>query len=253
MSRIWTKVATIGVIILFIVGFRSMILTDAAVGDAFESLMESLPFAEPFSKIICNVMKFQNGQPFISTTGFIADTAKLMVMSCIQPVLTALLMFIFLRMPSGLDSFGMESFMKRPGYVIKEFLIKIITAPVSAVAAGYLMNWFMGWSAAKFGTLGSMLLGLLSTVVALGLSALPMILLGAAVSVAFLWRFVVTLIGGMLKSLVIIISSIFAYYAFLNGIPSQMAGAVISLFVLLLIVEIVINCFQQILGAYSAS
>lgn len=251
MSRIWSKLATVFIVILFIVGFRSMILTDAAVADAFEGLMEALPFAEPFSKIICNIMKYQQGQPLLSTSSFITDVAKLMVMSFIQPVLTALCMLLFLRMPSGLDSFGMEAHMKGIGYRIKEYLIKIITAPISAVVAGFVMKWIMDWATVKFGSVGAMLFGLLSTVLAAGLAAVPMIILGTAVSVALLWKLTVTMLGGMLKSLIIIICSIFSYYAFLNGIPEQMLVAVVSLFGALIILDIGMECMQRLLGIYS--
>ena len=252
MSRFWTRIINIIVVLLFIVGFRSLILTDPTVSNAFEGLMGTLPFAEPFSKLACNILGVQNGQPLISTGGFIKDIAKLMVMACIQPPVTALCMLLFLRIPSGIQGIdAREAYMDRFGYRFREMLINVISAPFSAVFAGWLMERLLVWSSAQFGTLGSFLTGLISIIVALGLSAIPMVILGTTISVALLWRFMVTMLGGMLTALVTTLSSITLYYAFLNGLPSHVVGSIIGLLAGLIIVDIVIQCFQRVLGIYS--
>ena len=47
------------VIILFIVGFREMILTDRNVSNAFGELMGILPFAEPIVNAACTILGYQ--------------------------------------------------------------------------------------------------------------------------------------------------------------------------------------------------
>ena len=254
MSKIWTKLISVFIVIFFIVGFRSMIISDTTVSAVFRGLMSSLPFAEPFSDIVCKVLGYQNGQPLVSAAGFVEDAAKLMVMSFIQPTFTVICSLLFLRIPKGItDIYDKESYMDKFGYRLKEMLIKIITAPICAIIAGKLMALISDWAVTKFGTIGSVLFGLLTTFLAAGIAALPMILLGTTVSVALLWRLVVTMLGGMLTSVVTTMFSIAIYYAFINGLPSHIAGYVAGLIVALILLDIIITCFQRALGKYSAT
>lgn len=254
MSKILTKLITVFIVFLFIVELKSMIINDSTISDAFKGLMSTLPFAEPFSEIVCNILGYKNGKPLLSESGFVADSAKLMVMSFIQPMLTAVCSLLFLRIPRGITGiYEREGYMNRFGYRLKEMLIRIITAPLCAIMAGKLITYIMDWAAVKFGTTGSVLTGLLTTLLAAGISAIPMIILGTAVSVALFWRLTVTMLGGMLTSLVSILFSIGIYYAFTNGLPSHIAGSLIGFVVALIILDIVITCFQRALGAYSSS
>lgn len=254
MSKIWTKLITVFVVVLFIVGFKSMIVNDSTVSEAFKGLMSSLPFAEPFSELVCNLFGYKNGVPLVSASGFVKDSGKLMVMSFIQPTVTMICSLLFLRIPKGITGiYEKESYMDSFGYRLKETLIKILTAPLCAIIAGQLMTFIIDWAVAKFGTVGSVLTGLLTTFLAAGISAIPMIILGTSVSVALLWKLIVTMLGGMLTSLVTIVFSIAIYYAFLNGLPSHITGYVIGFVFALFILDVIITCFQRALGAYSAS
>jgi len=253
VSKIWPKIIAVVVIVLFVIGFKSMIITDPTVADAFEGLMETLPFAEPFSKIICNVLDYKNSQPLISATGFIQDIAKLMFMAFIQPILTIIISLFFLRLPSGAKSvYEKEAYMNSLGYRIKEMFVKICTAPISSVLSGWLMALIIGWSAEKFGNAGSVLTSVLTTILAAGASIIPMVILGTTISVALLWRFLVTLLGGMLTALTTTFFSIAIYYALINDIPSHIVGLIFGFVFALIILDIVIQCFQRALGVYSA-
>lgn len=254
MAKIWTKLTAIMFVVIFILAFRSLIITDSTVSDAFKGLMGTLPFAEPFSELVCNVLKYNNGEPLASTSGFVEDVAKLMVMACIQPVATYLCSLLFLKIPSGLSGIDeREAYMNGLGYRMKELLIQVVTAPLSSIAAGIIMEEIIKWAVDKFGVVGSVLTGLLSTLIAAGLAAVPMIFIGTGVSftVALLWRFLVTMLGGMLTALATTVFSIAIYYAFVYGLPSHIAGSVVGFFISLIILDIVIQCFQRALGAYS--
>lgn len=252
MSRLWQTIISIIVILLFLVGFRSMILTDAYVGDAFQALMGTLPFAEPFSKVVCTVLGYNVGNPLVSAHGFIVDILKLMVISTIQPFATWLLSLIFLRIPDSIQSIDdRETFMGTIGYRIRSTLIQIISAPLLACFAAWLIHILVQWAAANFGYIGAVLIGLVSTLVLTAISSLPMFLLGASITIAFLWRYLVTMLGGMLNALVTILCSISLYYAILNGIPSHIMGSIITLIGCLILVDILIQSFQRLLAGLS--
>ena len=252
MSKFISTLTAIIIVILFIVGFRSMILTDSTVKYAFEGLMTTLPFAEPISEAVCNLLGYEDSMPLISANGFFHDIALVMVMSCIQPTATALLTHLFLKLPSGLSSsYEKESYMDTVSYRLKELAIQVFTAPFSAIFAGHLMDWILEQATESLGSIGSVLIGLLSTLVATGLATIPMIIIGTSISVAFLWRFIVTLFGGVLTSLTTIAFSIAIYYTFINGIPSHISSSIISFVVMLLLLNVVVDCFQRAIAGYS--
>ncbi|MBQ5825459.1 MAG: hypothetical protein IIW48_11720 [Clostridia bacterium] len=254
MSKIWSKLILILVVVLFIVGFKSAITDDPTVADAFKGLMSCLPFAEPFSEIVCNILGYRNASPLLSELGFVEDSAKLVVMSFIQPVFTIICSLVFLRIPKKLTGvYEKESYMERFGYRFKEMLIKILTAPLCAILAGKLITFILDWAAAKFGMVGAVFTGLITAFLAAGISAIPMIILGTSISVALLWKLTVTLLGGMLTTLTTIVFSIAIYYAFISGLPSHIAASIISFVVALIILDIIITCFQRALGSYSAA
>ena len=137
-DKFLTKMLAVIVIIVFIIGFREMILTDDNTATAFGALMGMLPFAEVVTDVICKIMRYQYEIPVISTASVWTDLIRLALMACLQPIIVGLLTAMFLPLPAGMDSYEREVYMDSFRYRAKELLLTIISAPLLALVA----SWF---------------------------------------------------------------------------------------------------------------
>ena len=145
------------VIILFIVGFREMILTDRNVSNAFGELMGILPFAEPIVNAACTILGYQYEIPIISTSSVLTDLIRLAFMACLQPIVIGILTRIFLPIPSGLDVYQQEEYMNRLGYRIKELILTVIFTPLLAAFASSLSSAMFTFFTNTFGSVLSVI------------------------------------------------------------------------------------------------
>ena len=100
-DKFLTKMLAVIVIIVFIIGFREMILTDDNTATAFGALMGMLPFAEVVTDVICKILRYQYEIPVISTASVWTDLIRLALMACLQPIIVGLLTAMFLPLPAG--------------------------------------------------------------------------------------------------------------------------------------------------------
>ena len=242
-----SKLIAVFAIVMFVLMFRESILTDASVSAAFGGLMETLPFANLIVGHICKVMEFNYQIPDITAASIGTDIMKLLVMACLQPLFGRVMSMLFLRMPLSLGIDAAESFMKRPGYVIKEMLISIVTAPLLAVLSAWITTHIFDFFTNNFSALWATVLKVGSVIVAGGISLLPFLLAGAAVGTAIGWRLLITVGAGTVKTLVINTICLWMYVGLLQGVSSQVLSAIIALIVWLILADCAVNFLRRAL------
>lgn len=222
-NKIFDKVILIIIIVLFVVGFREMIATDAAVSESFGELIGMLPFAEELAKPISEILKCQYEVPVISHNSVLSSIIILVVMACIQPLVMSFLSKIFLRIPAGYSHYSeMEGYMNSSGYRVKELLANIVASPFLALGAAILANYFVSFVIDKLGSVGGILTSLGTIIAGLGLSTIPLIVTGGmTLGLAIMWRLLVTLLPKLLEIFVTNTLCIAIYYAIVGGVQSQ--------------------------------
>lgn len=243
-NKMWSKLLAVVVIVLFVIGFREMILTDSNVSTAFGALMGTLPFAKQVIDIICKVMKYQYAISSVTSTGLIGDFLKLAIMASIQPFIVGILSFLFLRVPSG-TYYEREEYMNGTSYRIKEMIITIITAPLIALAAAYITSFVSNYLSRNFGGWLSSILGIVVVVIMSAISIIPLLMGGIALGTAILWRVVVTLLGKMATMMGTNVICLWIYLSIVCGFHTQTFIAIISLIVWLIIMDFAMQSIKR--------
>lgn len=244
-DRFFAKIIALIVIIVFVVTFREMILTDTYTSAAFSSLMGTLPFSKMIVDVVNKILKYNYSIQSITVTSTIKDIFKLAIMACIQPLVVGLLTKIFLPLPkarnqillSGYKQYeSQEEYMNSAGYRIKSMIITILSAPFLAVLSAWLTSLLFSWASSTFGDIGAIIVGGIATLLALGLSLIPL-LISVAIGTAILWRLLVTVLGGTAKTFLTNALCLLIYVSIIKGIPEQTAFSVIALIVWLIIAD----------------
>lgn len=243
-----SKILAVIIIVLFIFGFREMILTDKNTADAFGALMGTLPFAKVIADVICKIMKYQYNIPVISTAGVISDFLRLAVMACIQPLAVGLLSVIFLRVPDG-DYREKEKYMEGPAYRIKELILTVVTAPLIAIAASYLTSYVSDYINSNFGPTASVVLGIAAVVGISAVSLIPLLIAGVSIGTAIIWRLLVTLLYGMAATCVTNALCLWIYATLVAGMKGQTAAVVLTLIIWLIVMDFAMQCLKRVIVA----
>ena len=244
-DKFLTKMLAVIVIIVFIIGFREMILTDDNTATAFGALMGMLPFAEVVTDVICKIMRYQYEIPVISTASVWTDLIRLALMACLQPIIVGLLTAMFLPLPAGMDSYEREVYMDSFRYRAKELLLTIISAPLLALVASWFSAFLFDLLISTFGTPGSILLGALSVIGLSAVSLVPLLVTGTAVGTVIAWRLLVTLGSKMVTTFVTDAFCLAVYVAILGGIQEHIATSIVALVIWLIIMDLGVNALQH--------
>lgn len=245
-DKLVAKVLAVIVIVLFVIAFRTMILTDENVSAAFGGLIGLLPFAEVITENVCKILKCQYEIPVVGTASVLKDLIGLAFMSCLQPVIVGLLTAVFLPMPKGTHYTEQEDYMDSLGYRVKALIIAVVSAPLIAFASSMISSGMMNFFSAKFNSTISNLLGILVTAL-LGAGSIAILAALAKISAlrAIGWRVLVTFGGGMLKSFMTNALCIAVYVAFINGVEGQIVKSVLALVIMLMIMDFGMQCLRR--------
>ena len=235
IDKFLAKIITIVVVITMAVSFKSM-LADSEFYTAFGALMGSLPFAKLTTDTIVKLLKYNQALPAITVGSVLGDTLKLAVMACIQPIIMGILTRIFLRVPTG-DWQVRKTYMKGLSYRIKELMLTVLVTPFIALTASFFSTALSTYITDNFGTLMSIIFGIVLIFALLGISLIPLIKTGTSLFRTILWRTLVTLLGGMATTYMTSALCLLLYIALLGGIPSQILSSVVGLIVWLIIME----------------
>ena len=241
----FSKLIGIIVVVVFIIIFRDLIITDKTVYTAFSGLLNALPFSKIIISNICRIMKYNYSLPESPTAGIGTDIMKLLIMACIQPLFVSVLSMIFLKIPSKLGSDEAISFVKRPSYKIKEILITIITAPILALIAAWVTTSVFDYFTNNFNAIIATVLKVLSAIIVGTLSLTPLLLAGTAVGIAVLWRLFVTIGAKVLETFVTNVLCLWIYLAIINGIPVQVYSSIMTLVIWLLVMDFFVKFLQR--------
>ena len=221
-----------------------MILTDNNVSAAFGALMGTLPFAKQITDAICKVMKYQYTIPGISVSSVFTDFLRLAVMACIQPFLVRILSAVFLQVPNG-DYYQREEYMDSLGYRSKEMILTIITAPLIAIAASNISAAIYNAIISNFSTLGAILWGIVTSLIIIGISIIPLLAIGVSVGTAIAWRLLVTLSAQMVTTFATNTICLWIYLSFTRGIQKQIVVSILSLIIWLIIMDFGMQCLRR--------
>lgn len=245
-GKLISKLLAVVIIILFVIGFREMILTDSDAATAFGAIMGTLPFAKLIVDTLSRIMKFQNSIPIITSASLISDFLRLAVMACIQPLIVGIFSLLFLRVPAGsVDE--RETYMKGAGYKVKELLITVITAPFIALAASWLTAYISDYLTANFGIIVSGILGIAVVLVFSLISIIPLLIGGVALGTAVMWRLLVTLLSKMASTFVTNAICLWIYIVFTGGIEEQKLISVLSLIIWLIVMDFALQCLKKVI------
>lgn len=245
VDHLFSKILAVIIIVLFVFAFRENILTNSEASTAFGALMGTLPFAKVITDMVCKILGFQYSLPIISTASVMTDLIRLAFMACLQPIIIGLLTAIFLPVPAKLDYAGQEEYMKSFSYKGKELLLTIISAPLLAIAAASLSATAFRFFVDQFGTIASIILGILTVAGLTAVSLVPLLVTGTTVATAIAWRLLVTLGAKMVTTFVTNAFCLGVYVALLGGIDGQIATSIISLIVWLIIMDFGVKCLQR--------
>ncbi len=249
MSKVFGSVVSKLIIIIAIVVFigacKNLIITDPAVSDAFDEMMEELPFAKLTTDVIVGLMKCDSGGiPKFTAASFTEDMLKLAVMACIQPIVFRLLSLLFLKVPAGSCS-ERESFMSGWSYRLKETLIIILTAPLIAFLSAHLITRASNYLTAHLGELAALLIGIGALIGIAGLSLIPLVIGKIAFGTAVAWRLGVTFLGKMATIVITDAICLWLYLAIVTGAHSQIFICIVSYILLLLAAEAGLNWLKR--------
>lgn len=247
MNKIIDKIITVIVVVLFIVGFREMILTDELADAAFGELIGLLPFAKELSDPISTVLKCQYEVPVISTASVGESLLRLAVMACIQPLVMWLLTKVLLPLSAELTNIGQrEDYMDSFSYKLKEVLINIICCPLLAVGAAWLSTHIIGFLTSALGNIWGILAGIGGIVLGLGLSVWVLMWLGnLTAGVAIMWRLLITVLPKLLEVFVTDVLCIALYFAVVGGVRSQIFWSAFALILWIVICVVGMELIMQ--------
>jgi hypothetical protein len=238
-----TKLLAVIVVVLFVVGFRELILTDSNVSAAFGSLMGTLPFAKIIVDVICKIMKCQYQIPLVTTSKVISDLLRLAVMACLQP-LVGWISLLFLRVPAG-NYRDREEYMNSLGYRLKDLIFTVITAPLVGFAAAYLTSYICNFFTSNYGTVVSTVLGIGTLIGVSILSLVPLLLANVSTGTAIAWRVLVTLGSKMATTFLTNALCLWVYVACIYGGQGEIFVSVLSLIVWLILADLGVKCLQR--------
>ena len=224
------------IVALLLVAAVGGAITEDGNQDAFDTAMEELPFAGPISKVLCNFMKFDKGEELLSATDLITDVLKILIMSCIHPAIARILSRIFLKLPAG-SVYDQEAYMETMSYRIKELVVLVLTA----IPVAYLTG--VGVGAAKNAleeSIGAVLSSISLSVATIAVFFISVCLFlkgGVSFGRALLIRIFSTVIGNLLKTIVVCVITIWIYLLIKQGEYSALLAAAAALFILLGLIE----------------
>lgn len=171
-------------------------------------------------------MKLDKGEELLSANDLITDVLKVLIMSCIHPAIARILSRIFLKLPAG-SVYDQEAYMETMSYRIKELVVLVLTA----IPVAYLTG--VGVGAAKNALEESIgvVLSSISLSVSLFLKG------GVSFGRAVLIRIFSTVIGNLLKTIVVCVITIWIYLLIKQGEYSALLAAAAALFILLGLIE----------------
>lgn len=224
------------IVALLLVAAVGGAITEDGNQDAFDTAMEELPFAGPISKVLCNLMKLDKGEELLSANDLITDVLKVLIMSCIHPAIARILSRIFLKLPAG-SVYDQEAYMETMSYRIKELVVLVLTA----IPVAYLTG--VGVGAAKNAleeSIGAVLssISLSAATIAVFFISVSLFLKGGvSFGRAVLIRIFSTVIGNLLKTIVVCVITIWIYLLIKQGEYSALLAAAAALFILLGLIE----------------
>ena len=224
------------IVALLLVAAVGGAITEDGNQDAFDTAMEELPFAGPISKVLCNFMKLDKGEELLSANDLITDVLKVLIMLCIHPAIARILSRIFLKLPAG-SVYDQEAYMETMSYRIKDLVVLVLTA----IPVAYLTG--VGVGAAKnaleesIGTVLSSISLSVATIAVFFISVSLFLKGGVSFGRAVLIRIFSTVIGNLLKTIVVCVITIWIYLLIKQGEYSALLAAAAALFILLGLIE----------------
>ncbi len=245
LGGLWAKLLAVFVIVMFIIVFREMIITDDGISEAFKELMNALPFAKPISEVVCGFLEYKSNFPHFTSVSVISDLLKLAVMSILRPLVTRYLFRRFLFVPRR-RFYEMEAQMSRVGYRVKEMLITLFATPLFALASAWIIEKVSGALLSRFGPVIANLIQFASLAVISIISvSIFIVIASVTLMTAIFWHLGVTLAAEMINSLALTFLCMWLYLSVVGGMSTQTLVSVFSIILWLIIFDFGVQCLQR--------
>jgi hypothetical protein len=266
IRKAFSKFILFLIMLVVFVTFWRQIATDDTLNKFIGEIMSNLPFSKQITDTICKVMKWNldpsslvSGNVWgndVSQKNFLTELTKLAVLACLQPLIGRLVAATFLRMPSNLrDWQDREEYMDSAPYRVKEFIINLITVPLVALLASWLITQLYDWlNQTLNGSVPQMVIIFLILVGALLLLSMngmftplqyAQIGTGRLLATGILWRLLVTAAMPLLNTFLTTALCYWIYLAFLNNSDSAKFWSIVSLIGYLLLFNIAMTAMKQ--------
>ena len=241
LNRMFGGLMLVIVVVLVFTGLRDSLQADGSLGRSFALLMGELPFASRITGLLAVWMGFTDGIPPMNTRSLFEELVRLLLMAAIQGPITAFLTRLFLPIPQNLPPAptrweAEERYMASPGYRIKSLLVAVVSAPVVALLCGQLIKLGVGKLQNSLGTVGTILMDILLTVVIFMLSVVWLLKRSFSLATAVRWRLGSTVLVGMVKTVGVNTLCLLLYLSLLKqwapGVLASLVGLVVWLIIL---------------------
>ena len=245
MSKVLNKIIPI-IISLMVVALAFTMIKNASDGQEemmnFE-LFESLPFFQPIMVLVAKFLEFSYKYEGYAFSKFIEDLIKLLIMAILRPLLIGLLYKIFIKIPSGLTIDEQENYMGGLLYKIKTIPINLIATPMLAYGIGITIASISENFVSQYGQFMFQVMVILIIIALFALSVIPLVL-HMKFTTAILWRLIITLVGELLNTLVIVFCAGMLISSVQSGNLNSIIGTFLGYIVWVCIFEIVFNMLK---------
>lgn len=228
------KAITIILVLFVIFAAAKTLLTDNSTNVFFAELMGNLPFSQPITDIIANVMNTEN-IPLVNSSNFLQDMFVLIAMSCIRRPVMNIISGIFIKVPVNLDYAAVQEYMNGAVYKTKKIIMTVLLAPILAFMASEILANMVNSVEEKLGGPGIAALCLL--IFGLSLLIFTLAIRGMSQGNLIVWIIVIALIGELMSTLCLISASIWIYIAMFNGTLEQNFTAVLPFIIMFLLFQ----------------
>lgn len=255
------------IIMLFVfVHFWRQISTNDTLNKFVAEIMSNLPFCKIITDKLCTIMKWKLNPTSlvagnrwgndVTAEHILTETTKLAVLACLQPIVGYFLPRTILRLPRAyIEGDGPQSnweyqdeYMNRTGYRVREFVANVISAPLVAMLASWIIGKLYALVDLKLNHSAKpvIIIFIILIIALLLLSMIGMFHSGQYAAVGagrlfftgLLWRLLITTAAPLFNTFCTTALCYWIYLAFINDAGSQKTWSIISLIGYLIIWDI---------------
>lgn len=258
-QMVWKWIMIIVFVPIFIIALLEL-FRSGEFQPVISGLLSLYPFAKWIGDMLVKVFGYTKTIPIISATTIFEDGIRLLLSAIILPLITALLMKLFLPPRRVYDRNGKsyidEDYMESPAYKAKSAILTGVASPISIC----IVNAALSLLFSKIGDVSAYISSghtaieniikyvieiLLSGALIGGSALILKSIAHIAAAQAVTWVIISKLLFPLAKAMVINVLTIWMFLSIYNGEPSQIVPKMLVLIFVAATFEFVVKCFQK--------